>query len=302
MISADDLRYFLAVAKHRRLNRAADELRVDHTTVGRRISSLEHSLGQRLFDRSARGWELTPSGGLLVEPAESVAAAMAFAQDAIGRRGTLLQGRVRVACPDGFGAWLFAPAIGALSRANPDLTVEIITATGRHLPLTVRDFDVAVSLEEPTDGARVIKRHLTPFVMRLYATPEYLKSAPAVRKIDDLANHTLIWFVDRLMDVASLRAVHDALPMGMRVESTNIAAIWQAAAAGVGIAPLPVFMADPDPRLVRILPSVEFTSDYWLVLPREHANLAKTQAVARLIESMVTEQQGFITGRQKGSK
>ncbi|NDZ12745.1 LysR family transcriptional regulator [Variovorax sp. WS11] len=295
MISADDLRYFLAVAKHRRLNLAADELRVDHTTVGRRISSLEHSLGQRLFDRTSQGWELTPSGGLLVEPAESVAAALVSAHDAIGRRGTLLHGRVRVACPDGFGAFLLAPALGALRRANPDLTVEIITATS-HLPLTIRDFDLAVTLEEPTDSARVIKRHLTPFVLRLYATKAYLRDAPPIRSVDDLARHTLIWYVDRLMDVASLRAVHDALPVSVRVQSTNITAIWQAAAAGVGIAPIPQFIASKDSRLVHVLPDLVFTSDYWLVLPREHAYLARAQAVARVIESLVDERRQEISG------
>lgn len=296
MISADDLRYFLAVAKHRRLNLAADELRVDHTTVGRRISALEHSLGQRLFDRMAGGWELTSAGGLLVEPAESVAAALRSAHDAIGGRGSPLHGRVRVACPDGFGAFLFAPALGALRKANPDLTVEMITATS-HLPLTVRDFDVAVTLEEPPDSSRVIKTHLTPFVFRLYATPEYLANAPAIRTVNDIASHTLIWYVDRLIDVDSLRAVHDLLPVGVRIQSTNITAIWQAAAAGVGIAPLPAFMAQNDSRLVRVLPEVEFSGDYWLVLPREHAHLARAQAIVRVVESVVKNREKEITGK-----
>lgn len=296
MISADDLRYFLAVAKHRRLNLAAEELRVDHTTVGRRISALEHSLGQRLFDRMAAGWELTPSGGLLVEPAESVAAALLSAHDAIGGRGSPLHGRVRVACPDSFGAFLLAPALGALRLANPNLTVEIITATN-HLPLTVRDFDVAVTLEEPPDSSRVIKQHLTPYALRLYATPEYLRNTPAIRSIDDLAGHTLIWYVDRLMDVASLRGIHDLLPVGVRIQSTNIMAIWQAAAAGVGIAPIPVFMAQNDSRLVRVLPEFEFSGDYWLVLPREHAHLARAQAIVRVIESVVKNRANEIAGK-----
>lgn len=174
------------------------------------------------------------------------------------------------------------------SRSSPPQT---------NLPLTVRDFDVAVTLEEPTESSRVIKQHLTPYVLRLYATPEYLRNAPPIRSIDDLAGHTLIWYVDRLMDVASLRVVHDLLPVGVRIQSTNITAIWQAAAAGVGIAPIPAFMAVNDLRLVRVLPELEFPGDYWLVLPREHAYLARAQAIVRVIESLVKNREKEITGR-----
>lgn len=296
MISADDLIYFLAIAKHRRLTLAAEKLGVDHTTVGRRISSLEHSLGQRLFDRTAQGWNLTLSGVTLIEPAETVAAALLSAQEAIGQRGSKIQGRVRVACPDSFGAWLFAPALAALRRANPELTVEIKTATGR-LPLAVRDFDVAVTLEEPPETARVIKRHLSKYVLRLYASPQYLASSRPVRSIEDLEHHTLIWYVDHLMDVATLRSIHDALGSSVHIQSTNISAIWQAAAAGVGIAPIPLFIAANDSRLVPVLPQIEFFGDYWLLLPRERAHLARAQAIVRVIESMVASKRQQISGR-----
>lgn len=52
MQSADNLRFFLEVARTGRLNEAARNLAVDHTTVGRRITALEKAFGERLFDRS----------------------------------------------------------------------------------------------------------------------------------------------------------------------------------------------------------------------------------------------------------
>ena len=58
----DDLRFFLAVAEAGSLSAASSVLKVNTTTVLRRVASLEDSLGARLFDRSRSGYRLTPRG------------------------------------------------------------------------------------------------------------------------------------------------------------------------------------------------------------------------------------------------
>ena len=51
MLDWDDLRFFLAIARLGNLSAAARELRVAQSTVGRRLASLESSLGVRLLNR-----------------------------------------------------------------------------------------------------------------------------------------------------------------------------------------------------------------------------------------------------------
>lgn len=48
----DDLRYVLAVARARSVSGAAQQLRVDHTTVSRRVTRLEQLLNTALFSRT----------------------------------------------------------------------------------------------------------------------------------------------------------------------------------------------------------------------------------------------------------
>src|SRR3546814_2036328 len=55
----DKLQYFLSVAHHGTLARAAQALHVDPTTVSRRVSSLEADLQQTLFERAPAGFVLT---------------------------------------------------------------------------------------------------------------------------------------------------------------------------------------------------------------------------------------------------
>jgi DNA-binding transcriptional LysR family regulator len=294
VLSADDLQYFLAVARRRRLTAAADQLGVDHTTVGRRIGALERSIGQRLFDRTPNGWVLTEGGRRLLAPAELVATAVASAEEQLGGGGATLPGSVRVVCPDGFGAFLLAPALGQLHDAHPELTVELITATPQVVH-TVQEFDVAVIQHEPS-SPRVLRRHLTDYLIRLYATPEYLASHPPLRSAEDLRRHVIIWHIDDMLDVPRLRSLHALLPSPVHIQSTNLVAHWQAAAASVGIAPLPQFIAAQDPRLVPVLPELEFRSAYWLALPREHARLARVRAVEKVLDDLVAARHDDLLG------
>ncbi|WP_142047061.1 LysR family transcriptional regulator [Pseudonocardia kunmingensis] len=298
MVSADDLRYFLAVARRGRLTLAAAQLGVDHTTVGRRVVALERALGQRLFDRAAHGWQLTESGHRLLGPAELVATAVASAEELLGGRGQSLTGAVRIVCPDGFGAFLLAPALGALQRDHPALTVELITASP-HVAHTLQEFDLAVIQRVPS-SRRVVRQHLTDFYLRLYATPDYLSSHPRVRSAADLADHVVIWHIDDMLDVPPLSALHALLPSQIAIQSTNLVAHWQAAAAGVGIAPLPQYIAAHDPRLVPVLPELQFRGTYWLALRREHARLTRVRAVEVLMQEIVAARQDDLLGPIRG--
>ena len=67
-----DINLFLAVARHQGLTNAVTETTMSAATLGRRMTNLEHALEQRLFERGARGYALTPAGKTLFERAEKM--------------------------------------------------------------------------------------------------------------------------------------------------------------------------------------------------------------------------------------
>ncbi|MCV7064751.1 LysR family transcriptional regulator [Mycolicibacterium farcinogenes] len=287
MFSADNLRFFLEVARTGRLNEAARNLGVDHTTVGRRITALEKAFGERLFDRSPGGWHLTEAGADLLPRAETVESAVVAAYDARTSTAGPLTGTVRMVTPDGFGAFVVAPRLIELRRAHPHLDVELVTAT-EHGSLSARHFDIAVTLEQPSPRA-VHVHHLAGYDLRLYATPEYLSAAPPIADIADLTDHTLVWYIDALLDVAPLRIL-ESLPHKQRVavQTNNITGHWTAARSGLGIAPLPEYLGEPDDALEVVLPE-KFSArrNYWMVIPREMQQLGRVRAVAQFLRSTV---------------
>lgn len=262
-VSADDLRHLLAVARTGRLTTAATVLGVDHTTVRRRIDRLERVLGARLLDRGADGWELTAIGRDVVQRAEPLEAVVQQVAGAASRAPETLRGAVRVVAPEGFGVAFVAPALAKLRVGNPGVTVELVTST-RPLSLRGSGFDIAITVGAPS-GSRIPATPLADYVLRLYASRDYLAAHEPIRTPADLVAHPLVYYVDALLTVREL----DLVPLtgGMQVGfgSTNVVAQVDATRRGAGIGLLHSFLAEHEPDLVPVLPeAVQFRLAFYL--------------------------------------
>src|SRR5580698_2332329 len=67
MIDWDDVRYFLSVAREGSVRAAAERLKVNHSTVLRRIAQLEERLGAHMFEKLPSGYRLTDAGEEILE-------------------------------------------------------------------------------------------------------------------------------------------------------------------------------------------------------------------------------------------
>lgn len=84
-MSLAQIRYFVAVAEEGNVGRGAARLRVAQPPVSRQIRALEEEIGTPLFQRTARGMELLPSGLAFLDHAREILAAVDRASDAARR-------------------------------------------------------------------------------------------------------------------------------------------------------------------------------------------------------------------------
>jgi DNA-binding transcriptional LysR family regulator len=147
----DDLRVFLALWRRRTLSAAAASLRVNPSTVGRRLQALETSLGTRLYERTPDGVRATPAAETLVGHAERVEeAALGFAGAVTGFE-VAAEGAVRLTAPPAVAELLVAPALPRLRARYPRLVLEL-DASVAYADLTRREADLALRLTRPRSG------------------------------------------------------------------------------------------------------------------------------------------------------
>ena len=293
--NADDLLVLLAVARSGRYVTAADELGINHTTISRRIATLEQSLGGRLLVRVAGGWELTDMGRSALSAAEAVESAVrGLSTDPDG--GRPLSGVVRMSATDGFSAYIAAPAAADVQRDHPDVAVELV-ATTRRATQQRSGLDVEVVVGEPqVHRAKAIR--LGDYCLGLYGSRDYLgrHGTPASRA--DLTGHPLVYFIDSMLQVDDLDLARAVAP-GMResVTSTNVFVHVEATRAAAGLGLLPCFMADRHDDLVRVLPdAVALRLTYWLVTRSETLRRPEVAAVVDAIEHRMRELRDVLLG------
>ncbi|MFI6040076.1 LysR family transcriptional regulator [Nocardia sp. NPDC051321] len=293
--SADDLLVLLAVGRSGRFVSAAEELGINHTTISRRIAALEHTLGGRVLTRAAGGWELTELGKEALAAAEAIESAVkSLAADADGSR--VLEGVVRISATDGFSAYLAAPAAAEVQRQHPKITVEIV-ATTRRASTQRSGLDLEVVVGEP-QVHRATAIRLSDYCLGLYGSRDYLRDHGTPATINDLAQHSLVYFIDSMLQVDDLDLASSFVPaMRESVTSTNVFVHVEATRAAAGIGLLPCFMADRHPDLTRILPgqvSVKLT--YWLVARAETLRRPEVSAFVDALRAKVHHERSALLG------
>ena len=133
------LRYFVAIAEARGFTRAAKRLWVAQPGLSIQMRQLEAELGVQLFERHARGVDLTEAGRLFLDRAR-VALAAAESAAATGRDlGAGVIGSLRLAVATG-GRWrLTADLIQRFSRARPKVELTVLEGHGGTLWRELRE-------------------------------------------------------------------------------------------------------------------------------------------------------------------
>jgi DNA-binding transcriptional LysR family regulator len=270
---------FLAVMREGSLSGAARSLGVAQPTVRRQVEALEASLGSVLFTRSKAGLTPTEAAAAAVSYVEAMASnAEALARSLSGSAGSE-RGAVRVTCSEVVAVEVLPEMLVSLRERHPHIDVEL-AATNRREDLLRREADVAVRMVRPTQGSLVAAR-VGSVALGLFAQSSYLAEHPApTRRRDLAAGHALIG-PDRdrgVLDALRARGLEvDRASFALRTDSdlAQLAAVR----AGLGIGVCQVALARRTPGLRRVLPSLSFALDVWLVMHEDLARVRRVRAV-----------------------
>ena len=302
MIDWNDLRYFTTVGRTGSLARAARELRVNHSTVFRRINTLENDLGVKLFERTPGGYVLTGTGEEMLTAAARVEEEITALDRRISGRDYRLSGVIRVTTTDTIGFRFVQPHLFQFYQQYPGIRVELVISNDL-FSLTKREADIAIRpTQKPPE--ELVGRRLSDLAWGVYGSIDYFKTKRKPRTPADLAEHLLVGGDDSIAALPAMRWLKSHVSDDNIVYRSNSIMIQAAAVkAGFGLAVLPCFFADIETGLIRVLPlTADLMSELWLLTHRDLRHTARIWAFMEFIAQAVQSDRPLLEGKRRARK
>ena len=277
----NDLRVILAIARAGTLAAAARMLRVDETTVARRLAAAEAALSASLFHRVGGTLRPSDAGEGAVRDAEYIERTIGTLQASLGNAATDAVGTVRLTSVPILVNHILVPAVPSLAARHPGVRLELL-AEPRDVSLSKREADIALRLARPGPGtgAAVLARRIGVLRYDIYASadnsPEAAVVLPWIIFEDSMSTlPPARWLAARVGTDRPALAVNDA------------EAMLHATARGIGRSILPSAVADRDPALRRLndsrLPAIP-PRELWLLTHPDQRRLGRVAAVVGWLE------------------
>lgn len=274
-----ELRSALMLARHGTVSAAADALGVHRATVNRHIDTLEAEFQTKLFQRHARGYNLTETGQDMLDV---VSRADEMFADLAGRnrgRSAQLSGTLVVTALSGI-APLITPALAAFHKAHPQINLEF-AASADLARLEHGEAHVAFRAGRKPDTPDYVVKLFQRIRFGLYASRSYVDTWGHPKK-SDLQGHRFVGVTD-----LSARLPYSAW-MNSQIKPENIVlqtrdqyVVRIATKEGLGLGFVAEHEANQDPELIEVLPpSDERSAPIWIVT---HVDLHRTEKVQQFL-------------------
>ncbi|WP_120510467.1 LysR family transcriptional regulator [Photobacterium salinisoli] len=286
-----DMAIFVSVVKTGSFSESARLLGVSPSAVSRAIKQLEQQLGVCLLQRTTRKLRLSETGRTVYERCLQLddtareVLAICESQDSSAR------GVVKVAAPKAVAHSLIHPYVAEFLSLYPDIDVHLVL-DDQALDLIEQEIDILFRItRQPPQG--LIGRSLMPIDHVLCASPEYLSRRGTPNHPKALTQHSCISLGENDADSKwRFRQGESRLtvPVTGRYRANHSRVRLEAAEQGIGIASLPVFVAEAgitNGSIRQVLPDWEFetayTGDLWMLYPATRHIPAKVSLFADYI-------------------
>jgi len=302
-VNWDDLRFLLELRRAGSLGAAARALKVESSTMSRRLASLEGALGTQLAARTPEGLVLNDAGELAAEFAETIDAGIGELLRRIGGDDQREEGLVRVSATESMMPFLMR-GLQALRKAYPNIQVQLVVSNAA-IDLVRREADVAIRLFREQNPV-LVTRKLCDVGWSVYAARTHAEqrgltvgAAPSPGWLDGQAIVSYRGPPARSAGGAWLSANTRREDVVLSCESVQ--AVASAVKAGLGVSALPCFVGCDDPTLVRITPDVVASVEAFMVIPPDHRRTVRVRIVTDALAHLFEQERAVLAGIETAS-
>jgi DNA-binding transcriptional LysR family regulator len=291
----DDFKLVKTIAEARGLAGAAERLSVNHSTVFRRLGQIEEGLGVKLFERHRTGYALTAAGEEMTSLAERMEEDVATFARKLAGQAVSPAGELRVTTNDTLLVHLLTPLFARFANACPDVRLDVVL-TNQALNLSKRDADVAIrATDSPPET--LVGRRVASIGWAIYGRAADFPNAGEIDLVD-LYERPWVALADNLAVLKAARFVRDRVAPERIVYKVNtVLGLAEAVENGIGVGPLPCFIADVRPSLVRLTPpNPDFAAGLWLLTHPDLRQSARVRAFMDFMAAEIAKQRRMIEG------
>ena len=283
---------FLAIARAGRISAAARRLGVEHTTVSRRLASLEDELGVPLFYRTTTGYLLTAHGENVLPNAEAMERAAITVSARARETSRTMAGRVRVALAPEFASHWLMPKLNAFRAAYPQIELQILVGT-RQRNLARGEAELDIQSPRPRQTGLVAVR-IAHARAALYASKTFIGDKRLrIDGVDTARGFPLLVYTSAfqlLQEAEWFQPVLASATIALETNSTH--ALLAAAQAGAGVAVLPRFVGRAHDDLVAVSDDVA-DQEVWLITHPEFRRDPKVRATSDFLKRAARDPYGI---------
>ena len=261
MLNLNDVYYFVQVVDRKGFSAAGKALNIPKSSLSRRIIDLETRLGTRLIQRTSRRFVVTEAGREFYEHGQAMLAEAEAAEQSVRRRLAEPQGTVRITCSVAVAQFVMADLLPKFLDAFPKVDI-VQHATNRYVDLVDEGFDLALRAHsELLPNSTLIGRPIAATPWGLSDSRSYVERFGPPTSPRDLSNRPGLLLkgtrADNCWTLNQGPREEGPIPFKAKLCSDDIITLKKAAAGGLGIVALPIYLCRTEVaqgRLIRLLP------------------------------------------------
>ncbi|PHM61660.1 LysR family transcriptional regulator [Xenorhabdus ishibashii] len=270
-VNWDDLRFFTALVECRTVSAASKRLNVNYATVSRRIERLEHTLRQRLFDRTQEGYVPTVEGLILYKKTSLVRENVESLEEYFSLGGKFKKSVV-ISMVSSMAEYCLIPKLSNFIKKYPEIRLEI-DVSNRNVSIPRKEADIAFRLELPEKGEYLSKK-VGEITYKLCAIPEIIK------KIKNEESVSIITFNSDFSHLPeSQYLIRRFGNKSIRFQSNSVTTQRIAAENGYGVALLPS-LAIKDSPLISVELDEPIIRSIWMLTSKHTMQMTAGRLVS----------------------
>ncbi len=253
------LNLVLAIADTRSITRGAAQEHLALAAASKRLSDLESRLGVALFERRARGVDLTEAGRALVRHIRSLNASLHALESEVVEFSRGIKGHLRIAANASAITECLPADLAAFSQAHPGIRISLEDLTSAEVQAAVAEgrADVGIFVP-PQHEARLSSRHYRDGELAVLVPNQHVLARRNAVPFDALLDFDIVGLHLGAAVHEQMRERAQALgrTLNVRLQVRGFDAIAQLVEAGLGVAVLPAVVAQRFARIFAVQPLV----------------------------------------------